>query len=96
MTPQQFVESIDLPEARIRAAIVTRLPMVVVAEWLRQVVVAAGTRWDRYETHPSPMRLHCFIDGVREPRLSVIVYDAWRNEPMVGAKPDRTIEDLEL
>ena len=90
MTPQEFVETLDPPEALRHVAIVARLPLYTVSQWMAAVRLRAGIRFDRYEFRINPMRLHGFIDGIREPRLAITFHDPSEgqrqdNAPSVGA-----------
>lgn len=83
MTPQQFIEMLDPPETLRHVAIVARLPLYTVSQWMAAVREQAGPRFDSYEFRINPMRLHAFIDGIAEPRLAITFHD-----PMAGQRPD--------
>lgn len=75
MTPQEFVDSIDIPENLRHVAIVAPLPLYSVSQWMSAVRQALGINYDRYAFRINPMRLHGFIDGHVEPRLAITFYD---------------------
>ncbi len=83
MTPQEFVETLNPPETLRHVAIVASLPLYSVSQWMAAVRLHAGTKFDRYAFRINPMRLHCFIDGMSEPRLAITFHD-----PMEGQRPD--------
>jgi hypothetical protein len=75
VTPQEFVDTIDIPEDLRRVAIVTPLPLYSVSQWMSAVRYHLGINYDSYSFRINPMRLHGFIDGHKEPRLSITYYD---------------------
>ena len=75
MTPQEFVATLEPPETLRHVAIVTCLPLYSVSQWISAVRAHAGVKFDSYGFRINPMRLHGFIDGVKEPRLAITVYD---------------------
>lgn len=75
MTPQEFAESIDIPESLRHVAIVTTLPLYSVSQWLAAVRQHLGINYDRYSFRINPIRLQGYIDGHNEPRLSITFYD---------------------
>lgn len=83
MTPQEFVDTLDPPETLRHVAIVSRLPLYAVSQWLAAVRHHAGNRFDSYSFRINPMRLHAFIDGIAEPRLAITFHD-----PMAAQRPD--------
>lgn len=90
MTPQEFVETLDPPETLRHVAIVARMPLYAVSQWMAAVRQLAGVKFDRYAFRINPMRLHGFIDGIAEPRLAITFHDVGAgqtpdNAPSVGA-----------
>lgn len=83
MSPKEFVETLEPPEALRHVAIVASLPLYTVAQWMAAVRQHAGIKFDSYSFRINPMRLHGFIDGVSEPRLAITFHD-----PMEGQRPD--------
>lgn len=83
MTPQEFIDTLEPPETLRHAAIVAKVPHYLVAQWMSAVRLHCGIRFDRYDFRINPMRLHGFIDGQREPRLSITFHDF-----MAGQTPD--------
>lgn len=83
MTPQEFVETLEPPETLRHVAIVARVPLYMVSQWMNAIRLLAGSKFDRYAFRINPVRLHGFIDGMTEPRLAITFHD-----PMEGQRPD--------
>lgn len=81
MTPQEFVDTLEPAETRRRVAVVAKVPQVILVRWLNAVRELCGEKFDRYEYRMNPLRLFARIDGVEEPRLSVLMYDGFAVEP---------------
>lgn len=96
MTPQEFVDSIDIPENLRHVAIVAPLPLYSVSQWMSAVRQALGERYDRYSFRINPMRLHGFIDGIDEPRLSIVFYDAWDEKLKMDEISGPVLRDITL
>jgi len=75
MTPQEFVDTIDIPETLRHVALVDTLPLYSVSQWLAAVRQHLGVNYDRYSFRINPIRLQGYIDGHNEPRLSITFYD---------------------
>lgn len=90
MTPQEFVGTLEPAETLRHVAIVARMPLYTVSQWMAAVRQHAGNRFDSYSFRINPMRLHCFIDGIAEPRLAITFHDLAEgqrpdNAPSAGA-----------
>ena len=88
MTPQEFIETLEPPETLRHVAIVAALPLYAVSQWMAAVRLHAGNRFDRYSFRINPMRLHCFIDGIDEPRLAITFYDPFGADPAPPGRSD--------
>lgn len=100
MTPQEFIDTLTPPETRRIVALVAAAPLYGIAQWLSalQALLKARHLYDSFEFRINPMRLHCRVDGISEPRLSITFHD-----PMAGQTPDNAppvgailIEELTL
>ncbi len=98
MTPQAFVDSIDVPETLRHVAIVARAPLYFVSQWMVAVRQQLGCNYDRYSFRINPLRLHGFIDGHAEPRLAITFHDLMEGQTPKTAPPAHAIiiREIEL
>ncbi len=93
--PETFLALFEIPEKRARVAVCTeRDTLMHVAQWLAKFRQLASSRWDRYEFKTNPQRLHCFIDGHREPTLTIRICSSRAEFDL--AQSDMRYEGVEL